>query len=134
MSVTASPALADGTYTVQAEQSDGAGNTGFSSAVTFSVDTTAPIVSLTNPAGGSSTNDTTPAFQGTGGTLSNVTTLDWTPSTDSAGTTVTITGSSFRRDSEDTVTYTNVPTFNVFGSSGSERVTRRSPPPVPWPA
>ncbi len=64
-----SAALAEGTYTAQASQSDTAGNTGSSSANTFVVDTTAPIISLVTPADGSSTNDTTPAFSGTAGTL-----------------------------------------------------------------
>ena len=41
-SVDASPALADSTYTAQAEQSDSDGATGFSSANTFTVDTTPP--------------------------------------------------------------------------------------------
>src|SRR5439155_1579318 len=55
-------ALAEGTYTAQAEQSDAAGNTGFSDANTFVVDTTAPVVALATPADGSSTNATTPAL------------------------------------------------------------------------
>lgn len=38
--------LPDGTYTAQATQQDEAGNTGASTAVTFTVDTTAPAVSL----------------------------------------------------------------------------------------
>jgi archaeosine-15-forming tRNA-guanine transglycosylase len=41
-SVDASPALADGTYTARAEQSDAAGNTGLSSPRTFTVETPAP--------------------------------------------------------------------------------------------
>ena len=50
-SVSASPALADGTYTAQAEQQDSAGNTGRSSAVTFSIDSASPTLTLTlNPA------------------------------------------------------------------------------------
>lgn len=49
-SVSGSPALADGTYTAQAEQSDLAGNVGRSPARTFDVDTQAPTVSVTlNP-------------------------------------------------------------------------------------
>jgi hypothetical protein len=39
--------LADGTYTAVAEQSDQAGNTGKSGPVTFTVDTTAPNITLT---------------------------------------------------------------------------------------
>ena len=62
-------ALAQGQYTAQASQSDTAGNTGTSSANTFIVDTTAPIVTLVNPANGSSTSDTTPTFSGVAGNL-----------------------------------------------------------------
>ena len=40
------PTLGDGTYTAQATQKDNGGNTGTSSAVTFTVDTAAPSVSL----------------------------------------------------------------------------------------
>ena len=39
---TTASTLADGTYTVQASQADGSGNTGTSAAVTFTVDTVAP--------------------------------------------------------------------------------------------
>src|SRR5439155_1596059 len=42
--VDASPALADGTYTAQASQSDAAGTTGTSTPVTFTVDTVAPTI------------------------------------------------------------------------------------------
>ncbi|MFI4992853.1 MAG: Ig-like domain-containing protein [Solirubrobacterales bacterium] len=55
--------LSDGTYTVQATQGDAAGNTGKSSAVTFTVDTAAPMVTLNQPV--SPSNDTTPSFSGT---------------------------------------------------------------------
>src|SRR5262249_34519454 len=55
-SVNASPALAAGTYTAQASQTDAAGNTGSSSTNTFTLDTTAPtasdIQSNPNPADG----------------------------------------------------------------------------------
>ncbi|HEX4483518.1 MAG TPA: Ig-like domain-containing protein [Solirubrobacteraceae bacterium] len=61
-------ALADGTYTTQATQSDDAGNVGQSTARTFTVDTTAPSVSLNTI--GTPTNNTTPTFTGTGGTAS----------------------------------------------------------------
>ena len=67
-SATASPALAPGTYTARAQQSDTSGDTGYSSANTFTVDTTAPAVTLTAPANGSSTNVTTPTFSGAAGT------------------------------------------------------------------
>ncbi|MDX6367612.1 MAG: hypothetical protein QOK30_2688, partial [Nocardioidaceae bacterium] len=64
--------LADGTYTVQASQADAAGNTGTSSAVTFTVDTTvpdttAPVVALTAPSNGATVKSATPAVSGTGG-------------------------------------------------------------------
>ncbi|HTD07447.1 MAG TPA: Ig-like domain-containing protein [Solirubrobacteraceae bacterium] len=57
--------LADGTYTAQASQSDEAGNVGTSGTETFTIDTTAPAVTL-NPVV-SSTNDSTPTLTGTGG-------------------------------------------------------------------
>jgi Ca2+-binding RTX toxin-like protein len=66
-SVDGSPALADGTYTARAEQSDAAGNTGQSGAHTFTIDSTPPNVGLTTPANGSSTSDTTPAYSGGAG-------------------------------------------------------------------
>jgi hypothetical protein len=69
-SVAASPALAQGTYTAQAQQSNTAGNIGYSSANTFIVDTTAPVVTLTAPANNTSTNNTTPSFHGAAGTAS----------------------------------------------------------------
>jgi hypothetical protein len=61
-------ALADGTYTALAEQSDEAGNTGTSAAVTFTIDTTLPAVTLTSPAAGSSTSTEFEAFGGAAGT------------------------------------------------------------------
>ena len=66
--VDALPALADGTYTATAEQVDAAGNTGRSSANTFTLDATAPTLTLAAPASNSSTGDTTPTFSGTAGT------------------------------------------------------------------
>jgi large repetitive protein len=63
---TPSSQLADGAYTVQAAQSDAAGNVGLSAPVTFTVDTTAPVVSLN--AVGSPTNDATPTLGGGAGT------------------------------------------------------------------
>jgi hypothetical protein len=59
--------LADGTYTVLAEQADAAGNTGTSAAVTFAVDTTLPAVTLTSPANHSSTSAEFEAFSGVAG-------------------------------------------------------------------
>ena len=67
-SVTPGSGLDEGTYTAQAEQSDAAGNTGKSAARTFTIDSTAPAVTLTSPAAGSVTNDATPAFSGAAGT------------------------------------------------------------------
>ena len=58
--------LPDGTYTAQAQQTNEEGEVSSSTAVTFTVDTTAPQVSLT--AVGSPTNDSTPTLSGTGGT------------------------------------------------------------------
>jgi len=66
-SVDVSPALADGTYSVRAEQNDLAGNTGSSAAVAFSVDTTAPGVTVTAPADGALTSDATPTLAGQAG-------------------------------------------------------------------
>jgi hypothetical protein len=60
-------ALADGPYTVLAEQSDEAGNTGKSVAVTFTVDTTLPTVTLTSPADKSSTSAEFESFSGAAG-------------------------------------------------------------------
>jgi hypothetical protein len=59
--------LADGTYTVQATQGDQAGNVATSAAATFRIDTTAPTVTITAPANGSSSTATTPTFGGTAG-------------------------------------------------------------------
>ena len=67
-SIEASPALDDGTYTARAEQGDLAGNTGYSEAHTFMVDTASPTVTVTDPAAGSVTNDTTPTLAGDAGT------------------------------------------------------------------
>ena len=64
--------LPGGTYTARAAQSDAAGNTGYSAALTFTItggDVTAPTVSLN--AVPSPTTDTTPAFAGNGGTATN---------------------------------------------------------------
>ncbi|MGP0100597.1 MAG: Ig-like domain-containing protein, partial [Solirubrobacteraceae bacterium] len=59
--------LSDGTYTAQAEQSDAAGNIGKSAAVTFTVDTTPPAVTINALA--SPTNDATPTLTGVAGTV-----------------------------------------------------------------
>jgi uncharacterized repeat protein (TIGR03803 family) len=69
-SIAPTTALADGTYTAQASQSNTSSQTGTSSANTFTVDTVAPIVTLTAPANNSSTGTTTPTFSGAAGTAS----------------------------------------------------------------
>ena len=66
-SVAASAALADGTYTAQASQSDSEGNTA-TSASSFTIDTVRPVVTLTAPADGSTTGGV-PTFSGKAGTL-----------------------------------------------------------------
>jgi Bacterial Ig-like domain/PKD domain len=60
------PHLPDGIYTAQASQSDEAGNVGRSPAVTFTVDTTSPVVSIASVS--SPTNDSTPTLTGGAGT------------------------------------------------------------------
>jgi hypothetical protein len=55
-------------YTVQATQSDAAGNKGLSSPQTFTVDTTKPVVSVIGPTG--YTTSKTPTIEGTGGNVS----------------------------------------------------------------
>lgn len=76
------PTLPDGTYTVQARETDAASNTGYSPQRSFTVDTTPPIVTLSTPANGTHTNDSTPFISGTAGTA---------PS-DVPSVTVTVTG------------------------------------------
>jgi large repetitive protein len=61
-------ALAAGTYTAQAEQLDVAGNRGVSSPATFTIDTTVPVVTLTQPAN-SSVTGTMPTFRGVAGAI-----------------------------------------------------------------
>jgi hypothetical protein len=63
-------ALEDGTYTVQAEQADANpfSQTGVSNTVTFTVDANPPNVTLTTPANGSATTNTTVPFSGAAGT------------------------------------------------------------------
>jgi acid phosphatase type 7 len=65
-SVVADAALADGTYTAQAEQADDAGNVGRSSPSTFTVDTSPPAPTLTSPASGSTVAER-PTFAGAAG-------------------------------------------------------------------
>jgi acid phosphatase type 7 len=66
-SIGASP-LGDGTYTGLAEQSDVAGNVGRSQTSTFTVDVTPPVVTLDQPADGSTVSTSTPTFSGAAGT------------------------------------------------------------------
>ncbi len=66
-----SSTLAEGQYIAQAEQTDAAGNTGTSSANTFTIDKTPPVVTLTAPANGGTVNKATPAFSGAAGNSAN---------------------------------------------------------------
>jgi hypothetical protein len=59
-------ALASGQYTARSTQSDAAGNATNSNTKTFTVDATAPAVSITSPANGA-TNDLTPTLAGAAG-------------------------------------------------------------------
>jgi hypothetical protein len=62
------PTLAEGDYTITVSQSDDLGHTGTSSAQSFTVDRTAPAVTVTAPTAGSATNASTPVFSGARGT------------------------------------------------------------------
>ena len=62
-----SDSLEDGTWTVQATQSDAAGNVAMSDAHTFEVDTSPPAVTLTTPSPGASLNDSQPVLAGAAG-------------------------------------------------------------------
>jgi hypothetical protein len=66
-SVDASSALADGTYTAYAQQSDAAANNSFSDEHTFTIDANAPSVRLAIPVAGGVTNDTSVDLRGTAG-------------------------------------------------------------------
>jgi hypothetical protein len=66
-SVAASAGLTDGVYTARAEQVDQAGNVG-GAAVTFTVDLTQPVVTITSPKSRTQTTDK-PTFRGSAGTL-----------------------------------------------------------------
>ncbi|MGD1058240.1 MAG: Ig-like domain-containing protein, partial [Solirubrobacteraceae bacterium] len=61
------PALSAGSYTVQAEQSSAHGKFFLSAPITFTVDAEAPQVTLTTPANGSSTANTSPILSGSAG-------------------------------------------------------------------
>jgi large repetitive protein len=60
-----SPHLEDGQYTVQATQSDRAGNTSASNTATFTIDTSPPAVAVKGPSG--FIKSKTPTVEGTGG-------------------------------------------------------------------
>jgi major membrane immunogen (membrane-anchored lipoprotein) len=62
------PTLSDGTYTVQATQSDDVGNKGEASSVTFTVDATPPSVSIDSVP--SPSKDSTPTLEGSAGSSS----------------------------------------------------------------
>jgi VCBS repeat-containing protein len=63
--------LPDGTYTARAFQSDSSADTGQSTETpTFTIDASAPSLSLTTPSDGATTGDSSPEFAGTGGTAS----------------------------------------------------------------
>ena len=66
-SVPASALAPNAQFTVEATQSDAAGNTGIATS-TFVVDGLAPVVSLSTPSHGSATSSSVPTFTGTAGT------------------------------------------------------------------
>ncbi len=89
----ASPGLESGQYTAIATQESSLGNpTGVSNAVTFTVETSSPTVTLNQPA--SPSNDTTPSFTGTASDTTTVTVQIYGGSTvkGSAVATATATG------------------------------------------
>jgi uncharacterized repeat protein (TIGR01451 family) len=55
-----------------------------------------------------------------GGTVTNVPTVNDTPTSGGTGATDTITPTSFRRDADQAVTYSGVASLNVFGGGGSD--------------
>jgi hypothetical protein len=59
--------VADGTYTVQASQTDSSNRTGSSAAVTMNIDTTAPEVSISSPADGATIESATLSVNGLAG-------------------------------------------------------------------
>lgn len=100
-SVEATGSLRDGTYTAQASESNGTGETGTSQAVTFTVDTAAPTVVLVAPESPSS--NTTPSFTGTATEPSKLVTVQIHAGSSVTGTLVSIasaigTGATWRSD------------------------------------
>ena len=73
--------LADGDYTFVTHTTDAAGNQGVdSTSLNVTIDTTSPAApSITTPADGSSTNDSTPTFSGTAEAGSTVTVVETSP-------------------------------------------------------
>jgi hypothetical protein len=63
-----SPALAEGTYSARATQTDTFGRTGSSLTTTFRIDTSVPSVTIARPATGTLTKNPRPIFSGTAGT------------------------------------------------------------------
>lgn len=64
------PKLAGGTYTAQATQLDEAGNVGKSAPITFAVDATPPVVTVTEPVNKHEFHVSRPVFSGSAGTAS----------------------------------------------------------------
>ena len=62
------PALAEGTYSARATQTDTFGRTGSSLTTTFRIDTSVPSVTIAKPATGTLTKNARPIFSGTAGT------------------------------------------------------------------
>ncbi|MEZ4458991.1 MAG: Ig-like domain-containing protein [bacterium] len=58
--------LADGDYSVEASTEDAAGNVGTAGPVAFTLDTMAPVVTLTSPTAGQILDTATPTLSGTG--------------------------------------------------------------------
>ena len=97
-------ALADGTYTVNAATSDTAGNTATAGPNTFTVDTTAPSVTITAPADNTVTSDGTPTVSG---------------NVNEAGSTVTVTIT----DSNGNVIETQMPAVDAGGNWSFDATT-----------
>jgi hypothetical protein len=62
---TLSPALAEGAHTITVEARDPAGNTTTNPAIAITVDTTAPVVTVTSPSNGADVDSSTPTLAGT---------------------------------------------------------------------
>jgi len=62
--------LVDGAHTFRVQAVDAAGNRSTPATATWTIDTTAPVVTLATPANGSSTVSTTPTFSGSAGMAS----------------------------------------------------------------